>query len=58
MEMERKVVVSDTGAWAMNVVSSVGLIMANKQLMSAGGYGFSFGILFLSLFICLAIWVY
>ncbi|XP_010943153.1 UDP-rhamnose/UDP-galactose transporter 2 isoform X1 [Elaeis guineensis] len=42
MEMERKVVVSDTGAWAMNVVSSVGLIMANKQLMSAGGYGFSF----------------
>jgi hypothetical protein len=35
--------VSDVGAWAMNVVSSVGIIMANKQLMSAAGYAFSFG---------------
>ncbi|KAI4321710.1 hypothetical protein MLD38_035059 [Melastoma candidum] len=26
----------------MNVISSVGIIMANKQLMSAGGYAFSF----------------
>ncbi|CAL1383567.1 unnamed protein product [Linum trigynum] len=34
--------VSDVGAWAMNVISSVGIIMANKQLMSAGGYGFAF----------------
>ncbi|XP_047323741.1 UDP-rhamnose/UDP-galactose transporter 2-like [Impatiens glandulifera] len=34
--------VSDVGAWAMNVISSVSLIMANKQLMSAGGYGFTF----------------
>ncbi|XP_031491225.1 UDP-rhamnose/UDP-galactose transporter 1-like [Nymphaea colorata] len=34
--------VSDVGAWAMNVVSSVGIIMANKQLMSPGGYAFSF----------------
>ncbi|KAJ9673167.1 hypothetical protein PVL29_023028 [Vitis rotundifolia] len=34
--------VSDVGAWAMNVISSVGIIMANKQLMSAGGYAFSF----------------
>ncbi|KAG1366947.1 putative UDP-rhamnose/UDP-galactose transporter 2 [Cocos nucifera] len=42
MEMEKKVVVSDIGAWAMNVVSSVGIIMANKQLMSAAGYGFSY----------------
>ncbi|XP_077220793.1 UDP-rhamnose/UDP-galactose transporter 2-like [Tasmannia lanceolata] len=34
--------VSDVGAWAMNVVSSVGIIMANKQLMSPNGYAFSF----------------
>ncbi|MBA0828936.1 hypothetical protein Goarm_013562 [Gossypium armourianum] len=34
--------VSDVGAWAMNVVSSVGLIMANKQLMSPAGYAFVF----------------
>ncbi|CAL5328776.1 hypothetical protein CsSME_00008988 [Camellia sinensis var. sinensis] len=34
--------VSDVGAWAMNVISSVGIIMANKQLMSPSGYGFSF----------------
>ncbi|KAL0322807.1 UNVERIFIED_CONTAM: UDP-rhamnose/UDP-galactose transporter 2 [Sesamum angustifolium] len=34
--------VSDVGAWAMNVISSVGIIMANKQLMSSGGYAFSF----------------
>ncbi|KAK9928569.1 hypothetical protein M0R45_025699 [Rubus argutus] len=34
--------VSDVGAWAMNVVSSVGIIMANKQLMSNAGYAFAF----------------
>ncbi|XP_076931191.1 UDP-rhamnose/UDP-galactose transporter 2-like [Bidens hawaiensis] len=34
--------VSDVGAWAMNVISSVGIIMANKQLMSANGYSFTF----------------
>ncbi|KAF8377982.1 hypothetical protein HHK36_031371 [Tetracentron sinense] len=34
--------VSDMGAWAMNVISSVGIIMANKQLMSPNGYAFSF----------------
>ncbi|XP_061354499.1 UDP-rhamnose/UDP-galactose transporter 3-like isoform X2 [Gastrolobium bilobum] len=34
--------ISDVGAWAMNVVSSVGIIMANKQLMSNNGYDFSF----------------
>ncbi|XP_078149020.1 UDP-rhamnose/UDP-galactose transporter 2-like [Carex rostrata] len=39
---EKKSAVSDVGAWAMNVVSSVGLIMANKQLMSPAGYAFSF----------------
>lgn len=38
----KKSAVSDVGAWAMNVVSSVGIIMANKQLMSANGYAFSF----------------
>ncbi|MQL92709.1 hypothetical protein Taro_025329 [Colocasia esculenta] len=35
-------VVSDAGAWGMNVISSVGIIMANKQLMSPAGYAFSF----------------
>ncbi|KAL1547132.1 UDP-rhamnose/UDP-galactose transporter 2 [Salvia divinorum] len=43
MEAEKKPsAVSDVGAWAMNVISSVGIIMANKQLMSANGYAFSF----------------
>lgn len=43
MESENnKSAVSDVGAWAMNVVSSVGIIMANKQLMSNTGYAFSF----------------
>ncbi|KAJ6814655.1 UDP-galactose transporter 2-like [Iris pallida] len=41
-ESEKKPAVSDAGAWGMNVVSSVGIIMANKQLMSPNGYGFSF----------------
>ncbi|KAF5794434.1 putative sugar phosphate transporter domain-containing protein [Helianthus annuus] len=42
-ESEKKVSpVSDVGAWAMNVISSVGIIMANKQLMSANGYSFTF----------------
>ncbi|KAH7426942.1 hypothetical protein KP509_10G023000 [Ceratopteris richardii] len=34
--------VSNAGAWAMNVISSVGIIMANKQVMSAQGYDFRF----------------
>ncbi|KAM0886889.1 hypothetical protein ACQ4PT_029414 [Festuca glaucescens] len=43
MEAEKKPPpVSDLGAWGMNVVSSVGIIMANKQLMSSAGYAFSF----------------
>ncbi|KAL8058171.1 hypothetical protein ABFX02_03G001500 [Erythranthe guttata] len=43
MEGEKKsLAVSDVGAWAMNVVSSVGIIMVNKQLMSANGYAFSY----------------
>ncbi|WOL11653.1 hypothetical protein Cni_G20417 [Canna indica] len=42
MDLDRKPVVSNTGAWAMNVVSSVGIIMVNKQLMSPSGYDFSF----------------
>ncbi|KAL2529830.1 UDP-galactose transporter 2-like [Forsythia ovata] len=43
MESDKKSsAVSDVGAWAMNVVSSVGIIMANKQLMSSNGYAFSF----------------
>ncbi|CAI9762960.1 unnamed protein product [Fraxinus pennsylvanica] len=43
MESEKKPsAVSDVGAWAMNVISSVGIIMANKQLMSSSGYAFSF----------------
>ncbi|RZS28733.1 hypothetical protein BHM03_00062372 [Ensete ventricosum] len=35
--------VSNTGAWAMNVVSSVGIIMANKHLLSPNDYAFTFG---------------
>lgn len=42
-ENSKKSSVSDAGAWGMNVVSSVGLIMANKQLMSPNGLGFGFG---------------
>ncbi|KAL6578220.1 UDP-rhamnose/UDP-galactose transporter 3 [Orobanche minor] len=45
MEGEKKSpspAVSDVGAWAMNVISSVGIIMANKQLMSSNGYAFTF----------------
>ncbi|GAV63563.1 TPT domain-containing protein [Cephalotus follicularis] len=43
MESEKKSsALSDVGAWAMNVISSVGIIMANKQLMSSSGYAFSF----------------
>ncbi|KAM7471013.1 hypothetical protein LguiA_009196 [Lonicera macranthoides] len=42
MEKVKSSGVSDVGAWAMNVVSSVGIIMANKQLMSPDGYAFSF----------------
>lgn len=50
MDLEKKPVVSDVGAWAMNVVSSVGIIMANKQLMSPNGYAFCFGTLLLLVF--------
>ncbi|KAM0950426.1 putative sugar phosphate transporter domain-containing protein [Dioscorea sansibarensis] len=42
MESEKKPLVSNGGAWAMNVVSSVGIIMVNKQLMSSSGYAFRF----------------
>ncbi|RZR81553.1 hypothetical protein BHM03_00007807, partial [Ensete ventricosum] len=58
MDLEKKPVVSDVGAWAMNVVSSVGIIMANKQLMSPNGYGFSFGTSFpsISISICFLFW--
>lgn len=41
-EEKRSSPLPDVGAWAMNVVSSVFLIMANKQLMSSAGYAFSF----------------
>ncbi|XP_013587252.1 PREDICTED: LOW QUALITY PROTEIN: UDP-galactose transporter 2 [Brassica oleracea var. oleracea] len=34
--------VSNVGAWAMNVTSSVGIIMANKQLMFSSGFAFTF----------------
>eukprot|EP01018_Ginkgo_biloba_P031857 Gb_04141 [translate_table: standard] len=39
---EKKPAVSDIGAWAMNIISSVGIIMANKQVMSSHGYDFRF----------------
>lgn len=44
--------ISDVGAWAMNVVSSVGIIMANKQLMSTAGYAFTFGQFLYYHFLC------
>lgn len=52
MESEKKpssAAISNFGAWAMNIVSSVGIIMANKQLMSNNGYAFTFGQLINSL---------
>ncbi|XP_074378221.1 UDP-rhamnose/UDP-galactose transporter 3-like [Apium graveolens] len=43
MEVEKEQSgLSDAGAWALNVISSVGVIMANKKLMSSHGYAFSF----------------
>eukprot|EP01018_Ginkgo_biloba_P012293 Gb_07245 [translate_table: standard] len=42
MATEKKSSVSDAGAWAMNIISSVGIIMANKQVMSHSGYDFRF----------------
>ena len=47
--------VSDVGAWVMNVLSSVGIIMANKQVMSTQGYGFQFGILLFLILLQLSI---
>ena len=41
---KREEIVADVGAWAMNITSSVGIIMANKQVMSPKGYDFRFGI--------------
>lgn len=53
---------SDAGAWALNVISSVGVIMANKKLMSShGGYAFTYGlssvILLTFLFITFVIYI-
>lgn len=39
---EKKSGVTDMGAWAMNIISSVGIIMANKQVMSRSGYNYRF----------------
>ncbi|GMN50159.1 hypothetical protein TIFTF001_019318 [Ficus carica] len=41
-EKRSKFEVCDFGAWAMNVLSSVGIIMANKELMSPQGFSFAF----------------
>lgn len=41
-EAKKGDLLSDVGAWAMNITSSVGIIMANKQVMSDKGYGFRF----------------
>ncbi|KAF6161981.1 hypothetical protein GIB67_020037 [Kingdonia uniflora] len=44
MESEKKLSpVSDVSAWGMNIINYVGIIMANKQLMSPNGYAFNFG---------------
>ncbi|KAK8360156.1 hypothetical protein V6Z12_A04G143600 [Gossypium hirsutum] len=55
MEREKKQssAVSDIGAWALNVVSSVGLIMANKQLMSPAGYAFVFATTLIGFHFCM-----
>lgn len=50
MEDRKSSSVSDVGAWGMNIVSSVGIIMANKQLMSQTGFAFSFGLYLFLLF--------
>ncbi|KDP47057.1 hypothetical protein JCGZ_10784 [Jatropha curcas] len=42
MEEKKSSSVSDVGAWAMNVFSSIGIIMVNKQLMSSTGFAFVF----------------
>ncbi|OAY54705.1 UDP-rhamnose/UDP-galactose transporter 2 [Manihot esculenta] len=42
MEAKRSSTVSDVGAWAMNIISSIGIIMVNKQLMSPTGFDFAF----------------
>ncbi|OAY29029.1 UDP-rhamnose/UDP-galactose transporter 2 isoform X1 [Manihot esculenta] len=42
MEEKKPSRVSDVGAWAMNIISSIGIIMANKQLMSPTGFDFAF----------------
>ncbi|GLJ55535.1 hypothetical protein SUGI_1192810 [Cryptomeria japonica] len=42
MDSEKKSSVSNVGAWAMNIISSVGIIMANKEVMSRAGYDFRF----------------
>ncbi|KAH9317398.1 hypothetical protein KI387_019167, partial [Taxus chinensis] len=42
MNSEKKSSVSDMGAWAMNIISSVGIIMVNKEVMSQAGYDFRF----------------
>ena len=44
MEERKSSSVSDVGAWGMNIISSVGIIMVNKQLMSQTGFAFSFGL--------------
>ena len=45
MIMKREDLLGDVGAWGMNIISSVGIIMVNKQVMSHTGYAFRFGIL-------------
>lgn len=51
MEERKSSSVSDVGAWGMNIISSVGIIMANKQLMSQTGFAFTFGLYLF--FLCL-----
>ncbi|XP_058081053.1 UDP-rhamnose/UDP-galactose transporter 1-like [Magnolia sinica] len=42
MDSDKKSKISNLGAWAMNIISSVGIIMVNKQVMSSSGYNFRF----------------
>ncbi|GMH41285.1 hypothetical protein BSKO_09195 [Bryopsis sp. KO-2023] len=42
--MNRRTVFEDAGTWALNVVSSVVIIMVNKVLMGSSGYAYNFAV--------------
>ncbi|XP_050228875.1 UDP-rhamnose/UDP-galactose transporter 3-like [Mercurialis annua] len=44
--------ISDAGAWSINIISSIGIIMANKQLMSPTALHFTFATTLTGLHFC------